>query len=206
MDSPMFNLTKPFVARVLVERDITQVEEEEVWIGSPHKGYWQKVIIEQHPLYCSNCRMFGLSSDNCYILHPELKIDVRQVGKEVVKPQENVPIEKLEENVFVGEGAMAGEGESHGEGMPQVEKAGFEDSFVEEGVGVDVGLVSNLVGGGVCHSDQGKAFLEVAHAALVEEWKIQKSKKKKKAEDITIFSLQLNSRSWSLLANGKPRW
>lgn len=42
LDLPTFNLTRPPVARILVEMDITANHSNEVWIGTQANGYWQK--------------------------------------------------------------------------------------------------------------------------------------------------------------------
>ncbi|XP_020599640.1 uncharacterized protein LOC110039038 [Phalaenopsis equestris] len=73
LDAPTFNLSRPSMARILIECDLTLPPPEEVWIGSAHNGYWQQVQLEQHPRYCGHCRMFGHDSVQCFHLYPELQ-------------------------------------------------------------------------------------------------------------------------------------
>ncbi|KAL0928937.1 hypothetical protein M5K25_000873 [Dendrobium thyrsiflorum] len=65
--------TRPSVARVLVEVDITKKHAKEVWVGSKAYGYLQKVEFENIPDFCSHCKMHGHASTVCFKLHPDLK-------------------------------------------------------------------------------------------------------------------------------------
>ncbi|XP_020581389.1 uncharacterized protein LOC110025315 [Phalaenopsis equestris] len=65
--------TRPSVARVLVEKDITTYFHDSVWIGSEVDGYWQPVEMEFVPSYCTHCKMFGHLFTHCFNTHPELR-------------------------------------------------------------------------------------------------------------------------------------
>ncbi|XP_020598825.1 uncharacterized protein LOC110038358 [Phalaenopsis equestris] len=73
LDAPTFNLSRPSVARILVERNITLPAVEEIWLGTEHSGYWQKIIAEQRPYYCHHCKIFGHTDEKCFRLHPNLR-------------------------------------------------------------------------------------------------------------------------------------
>ncbi|XP_020598744.1 uncharacterized protein LOC110038294 [Phalaenopsis equestris] len=70
VDAPTYNLARLAGARVLVERDVTLPEIKMVWIGTPEEGFWQSINMEQKPIFCPNCSMFGHNVDKCYRLHP----------------------------------------------------------------------------------------------------------------------------------------
>ncbi|XP_020598565.1 uncharacterized protein LOC110038136 [Phalaenopsis equestris] len=82
LDVPTFNLSRPSVARILVERDLTLPTVDEIWLGTEHNGYWQKIIAEQKPYYCFHCFMFGHTDNKCFKLHPRLRIDHHAASKD----------------------------------------------------------------------------------------------------------------------------
>lgn len=61
------------MARVLVEVDISKKHAKEIWVGSKHFGYMQKVDFEKVSEFCSHCKMHGHGLSECFKLHPELK-------------------------------------------------------------------------------------------------------------------------------------
>ncbi|KAI0510483.1 hypothetical protein KFK09_011085 [Dendrobium nobile] len=65
--------SRPSVARILVEIDITKNHPKEVWLGSEKQGYLQQVEFEKVPDYCNHCRIHGHSFSDCYVVHPQLK-------------------------------------------------------------------------------------------------------------------------------------
>ncbi|KAL0928352.1 hypothetical protein M5K25_000229 [Dendrobium thyrsiflorum] len=65
--------TRPSVARVLVEVDITKKHAKEVWLGSKAFGNMQKVEFEKVPDFCSNCKVHGHHLSECFNLHPNLR-------------------------------------------------------------------------------------------------------------------------------------
>ncbi|PKU85148.1 hypothetical protein MA16_Dca014828 [Dendrobium catenatum] len=71
-DQATTSLSRPFVARVLVELDVTKKQPHEIWLGSKLNGYFQKVEIENLPIFCSHCKMHGHAINECFYLHPNL--------------------------------------------------------------------------------------------------------------------------------------
>ncbi|KAL0915611.1 hypothetical protein M5K25_016041 [Dendrobium thyrsiflorum] len=65
--------SRPSVARILVEVDITKKHTKEVWLGSKAFGYMQKVEFEKVPDFCNHCKMHGHSMTDCFSLHPNLR-------------------------------------------------------------------------------------------------------------------------------------
>ncbi|KAL0904830.1 hypothetical protein M5K25_026985 [Dendrobium thyrsiflorum] len=80
--------TRPSVARVLVEVDITKKHAKEVWVGSKAYGYLQKVDFENIPDFCSHCKMHGHASTVCFKLHPGLKNAPKPTEEEDVPSSE----------------------------------------------------------------------------------------------------------------------
>ncbi|KAI0524771.1 hypothetical protein KFK09_004156 [Dendrobium nobile] len=72
-DQATASRTRPSVARVLVEVDISKKHPKEVWVGSKAFGYLQKVEFEKVSDFCSHCKMHGHALSDCFRLHPELK-------------------------------------------------------------------------------------------------------------------------------------
>ncbi|KAL0907835.1 hypothetical protein M5K25_022277 [Dendrobium thyrsiflorum] len=66
-------VSRPSVARVLVEMDISKKHPKEVWIGSEMNGYQQKVVLENYPVFCGFCKMHGHANSDCFKLHPNLR-------------------------------------------------------------------------------------------------------------------------------------
>ncbi|XP_028550231.1 uncharacterized protein LOC114579536 [Dendrobium catenatum] len=54
--------TRPSVARILVEVDITKKHAKEIWIGSKAFGYHQKVEFEKVPDFCNHCKTHGYAA------------------------------------------------------------------------------------------------------------------------------------------------
>ncbi|KAI0529358.1 hypothetical protein KFK09_001906 [Dendrobium nobile] len=65
--------TRPSVATVLVEVDITKKHAKEVWVGSKAFGYLQKVEFGKVPDFCNHCKAHNHALSKCFKLHPELK-------------------------------------------------------------------------------------------------------------------------------------
>ncbi|KAL0926181.1 hypothetical protein M5K25_002387 [Dendrobium thyrsiflorum] len=72
-DQAIASRTRPSLARVLVEVDITKKNAKEIWVGSKAFGYLQKVEFEKIPDFCSHCKMHGHALHECFKLHPNLK-------------------------------------------------------------------------------------------------------------------------------------
>ncbi|PKU64858.1 hypothetical protein MA16_Dca019935 [Dendrobium catenatum] len=72
-DQATASRTRPSVARVLVEVDITKKYANEVWVGSKTLGYLQKVEFEKVPDFCNHYKSHGHALSECFKLRPELK-------------------------------------------------------------------------------------------------------------------------------------
>ncbi|KAL0923443.1 hypothetical protein M5K25_007500 [Dendrobium thyrsiflorum] len=72
-DQATLAISRPSVARVLVELDVTKKHPREVWLGSEFNGYFQRVEFENLPIFCVHCKMHGHSMVECFILHPSLR-------------------------------------------------------------------------------------------------------------------------------------
>ncbi|XP_020594067.1 uncharacterized protein LOC110034124 [Phalaenopsis equestris] len=70
VDAATYNKARPVIARILVERDVTLPDVKRISIGDSLKGFWQDVVMEKRPHYCSHCKMFGHTREKCYRLHP----------------------------------------------------------------------------------------------------------------------------------------
>ncbi|KAI0507675.1 hypothetical protein KFK09_013802 [Dendrobium nobile] len=84
-DQATASLSRPSVARVLVKLDVTKKHPHEIWLGYEMNGYFQKVEIENLPIFCSHCKMHGHAINECFRLHPNLRKE-----KSLPKVNENV--------------------------------------------------------------------------------------------------------------------
>ncbi|PKU82488.1 hypothetical protein MA16_Dca005493 [Dendrobium catenatum] len=64
--------SRPSVARVLVEIDVSKKFHDKIWVGSKNSGYVQSVVFEDFQDYCVHCSSLGHSKAGCTILHPNL--------------------------------------------------------------------------------------------------------------------------------------
>ncbi|XP_020690945.1 uncharacterized protein LOC110105688, partial [Dendrobium catenatum] len=107
-DQATASLSRPSVARILVELDVTKKHPKEIWLGSENNGYFQKVEIENLPIFCSHCRMHGHGINECFRLHPNLR-------KEKVVPNVKAGKENEVTNVHqVNEGPILVHGDESG--------------------------------------------------------------------------------------------
>lgn len=67
--------TRPSVAKVLVELDITKQCPKNVWLGDDEYGYIQKIEFGDFLVFCSHCKMHWHSVIECYVAHPHIKKD-----------------------------------------------------------------------------------------------------------------------------------
>ncbi|KAI0494656.1 hypothetical protein KFK09_024798 [Dendrobium nobile] len=98
--------SRPSMARILVELDVTKKHAEKVWVGSVESGYVQTVIFDEIPSFCTHCLSLGHSKEACSILHPNRivsKTGIAQCDLPVLKehvaegaPNETVLIESNE--------------------------------------------------------------------------------------------------------------
>ncbi|KAL0912632.1 hypothetical protein M5K25_018616 [Dendrobium thyrsiflorum] len=77
--------SRPSVARILVELDVSKQHPDKVWVGPDNLGYVQSVVLENVPSYCLHCKALGHSNADCLVLHPHLA-PADFVPKSVVEP------------------------------------------------------------------------------------------------------------------------
>ncbi|KAL0910736.1 hypothetical protein M5K25_018820 [Dendrobium thyrsiflorum] len=83
--------SKPSVARVLVELDVSKYFPDKVWVGPDILGFIQSVVMEELPSYCSHCKSLGHSKLECHFLHPQL-VTCNIVGAEPVNIGNKLPL------------------------------------------------------------------------------------------------------------------
>ncbi|XP_059294520.1 uncharacterized protein LOC132047502 [Lycium ferocissimum] len=70
MDNATTNRTRPSMAKVRVEVDLTKPRIDKIWVGledesHPLKGFYQKVEYESVPKFCTHCKKLGHSLVQC---------------------------------------------------------------------------------------------------------------------------------------------
>ncbi|KAH0464936.1 hypothetical protein IEQ34_005039 [Dendrobium chrysotoxum] len=99
--------SRPSIARVLVELDVTKYYLDWVWVGHENLGYVQAVIMEEFPSYCSHCKSLGHLKLECCSLNT-IPPSKPLTGNEFVLPttvelvNEKVDLDPLNEAVDVG--------------------------------------------------------------------------------------------------------
>ncbi|KAL0917056.1 hypothetical protein M5K25_012097 [Dendrobium thyrsiflorum] len=83
--------SRPSVARVLVELDVSKYFPDKVWVGPDNLGFIQSVVMEDLPSYCSHCKSLGHSKLECHFLHPQL-VTRNNVGDELVNIGNKLPL------------------------------------------------------------------------------------------------------------------
>ncbi|XP_027069890.2 uncharacterized protein [Coffea arabica] len=74
VDAATLAVSRPSVARVCVEMDLLRSTPSRVWIGNGnHAGFWQELVVENLPRYCSHCFRQGHDVETCHVLKPELR-------------------------------------------------------------------------------------------------------------------------------------
>ncbi|XP_020694935.2 uncharacterized protein LOC110108584 [Dendrobium catenatum] len=87
-DQATASVSRPSVARILVEVDISKKFPNEIWLGSELNGYFQKVEFENFPIFCAYCKMHGHSLNECFKLHLNLKKS-KENSKIIKMPEAN---------------------------------------------------------------------------------------------------------------------
>ncbi|KAI0496827.1 hypothetical protein KFK09_023151 [Dendrobium nobile] len=72
-DQANVSLFRPSMARVFVEIVASKKHPHEIWLGSKLNGYFQKVEIENLPIFFSHYKMHGHMFNECFRLHPNLR-------------------------------------------------------------------------------------------------------------------------------------
>ncbi|XP_027183870.1 uncharacterized protein LOC113782162 [Coffea eugenioides] len=90
VDAATLAVSRPSVARVCVEVDLMKQRPSRVWIGTgQHDGFWQELVPENLPPYCSHCFRQGHTEVGCHVLHPALKpVKVGGDGERLGQPAE----------------------------------------------------------------------------------------------------------------------
>nr|XP_027096078.1 uncharacterized protein LOC113715975 [Coffea arabica] len=102
--------SRPSIARVCVEIDLLKQLTQRVWIGNgDHEGFWQALIPENMPKYCSHCFRQGHTQDYCHVLHPDFKSERPLISK---KNEGNLAFQPPSSSVLgsVGKGEQPGQG------------------------------------------------------------------------------------------------
>lgn len=70
LDMATIRKTRPNVAKVCVEIDVSKPRFDRIWIeivngGGELRGYWQRVEYRRAPMYWDKCGRFGHGLNNC---------------------------------------------------------------------------------------------------------------------------------------------
>ncbi|CAH9068787.1 unnamed protein product [Cuscuta epithymum] len=65
IDVSTLRLSRPSMARICVELDVSVNLPSKIWIGNGSNGFFQNVTYEEVPLFCNGCKTFGHSLKNC---------------------------------------------------------------------------------------------------------------------------------------------
>ncbi|XP_059294577.1 uncharacterized protein LOC132047566 [Lycium ferocissimum] len=73
MDNATNGRTRPSMAKVRVEIDLTKPRINKLWIGAedencPLRGFYQKIEYEAMPKYCTHCCLLGHAIEDCRVL------------------------------------------------------------------------------------------------------------------------------------------
>ncbi|KAL0908717.1 hypothetical protein M5K25_023224 [Dendrobium thyrsiflorum] len=96
-DQATASVSRPSVARVLVELDVYKKHPKEIWLGSDLTGYFQKVEFENVHIFCNHCKLYGHGAPECFILHPALRQKKETVSepsnsrKDIEIPSSKIP-------------------------------------------------------------------------------------------------------------------
>ncbi|XP_020597203.1 uncharacterized protein LOC110036981 [Phalaenopsis equestris] len=160
LEVPTFNLSRPSVARSLVERDITLPIVDEILLGTEHNGYWQKIIAEQKPYYCYHCCMFGHTNNKFFKLHhPRRKFDNPRAPNKDTELPPLVSLKDPEDELATDSASAETDNELVTPALQTIQQEVIE---VDHSDPMDINLVEEL------------------QNALKDEWKVQKSILKKK--------------------------
>lgn len=64
-DSSTFDGSRPCLARMYVEMDISKELPDKIWIGNEYSGYWQNIEYSNVPPYCRICFTLGHKNKCC---------------------------------------------------------------------------------------------------------------------------------------------
>nr|XP_027070434.1 uncharacterized protein LOC113695508 [Coffea arabica] len=79
VDAATSSFSRPNVARVCVEVDLLKSIPSRVWVDmGDGDGFWQVLIPENLPNYCSHCYRQGHGENHCRVKHPDLRLHKTQ--------------------------------------------------------------------------------------------------------------------------------
>ncbi|KAL0926031.1 hypothetical protein M5K25_004412 [Dendrobium thyrsiflorum] len=106
-DQATTSISRPSVARVLVELDVTKKHPREIWLGSKLNGYFQKAELENLPNLCGHYKMHGHLMSECFVLHPALR---KQKGNDKISEETGINDVEIKDPVgeIVGIGDRVG--------------------------------------------------------------------------------------------------
>ncbi|KAK4384294.1 hypothetical protein Sango_3075000 [Sesamum angolense] len=81
MDEPTADLSRPDLARVCIEIDVTSPKVQAVHLQIEGKTYRQQVIYENCPPYCTSCNHLGHEIANCIVIHNNEKRQIDMDSK-----------------------------------------------------------------------------------------------------------------------------
>ena len=62
--------------------DLLRTLPSRIWIGNGDSaGFWQELVVENLPQYCTHCCRQGHGENNCHVLHPEMRHSSGQRAK-----------------------------------------------------------------------------------------------------------------------------
>nr|XP_033516369.1 uncharacterized protein LOC104112999 [Nicotiana tomentosiformis] len=84
--------TRPNIAKVRVEVDLTKPKLNSIWVGSedeqsPLNGFTQNLEYENVPKYCRHCKLLGHSILQCRKIEKNSEGDEKDKGKNIVEEQ-----------------------------------------------------------------------------------------------------------------------
>ncbi|KAF8369558.1 hypothetical protein HHK36_032421 [Tetracentron sinense] len=65
VDGPTKSLSRPSMARVCIEIDVSKTKIERFWLGLHTSGRWQPIVYEKEPVICESCNKIGHYKDAC---------------------------------------------------------------------------------------------------------------------------------------------
>ncbi|KAI0523136.1 hypothetical protein KFK09_005526 [Dendrobium nobile] len=83
--------SRPSIARILVELDISKSYPDSVWLGPERFGYVQKVLFEGMPNFCMHCKSVGHKISECSKLFPQSRPAVN-LSPSLADPVPNPPV------------------------------------------------------------------------------------------------------------------
>ncbi|KAI0525021.1 hypothetical protein KFK09_004411 [Dendrobium nobile] len=84
--------SRPSMARVLVELDVSKSFPDIIWIGSECIGYVQNVVFEDVPALCVHCSALGHLIKGYRILHPNLEYASYPLGVSVPEVRPSIEV------------------------------------------------------------------------------------------------------------------